>query len=177
MAPSALKSVSDDLRNLQEFVARTAPPELGGQVTQKKRPRLERGQYCPLEIGHRVSRCPKGMLSPASSLVYSRSQRGSPGGLPPPPRMIFSISWRAGVSPRPAARNEFERLTKSGRNTLLVMRCCQLGVDREDLHLPLACICTRWIGGGSLVDVITADGTRREPPLLTEVKIDGSCPF
>jgi hypothetical protein len=121
MAPCALKSVSDDLRNLQEFVTRTAPPASGGQATQKKRPRFERGQYCPLEIGHRVSRCPKGMLSPASSLVYSRSQRGSPGGLPPPARMIFSISWRAGVSPRPAARNEFERLTKSRRNTLLVM--------------------------------------------------------
>jgi hypothetical protein len=82
MPPSALKSASDDLRNLLEFVTRTAQPASGGQATQKKRPRLERGQYCPLEIGHRVSRCPKEMLSRASNLVYGRSQRRSPGGLP-----------------------------------------------------------------------------------------------
>jgi hypothetical protein len=177
MPPSALKLVSDDLRNLQGFVAGTAPPASGGQARQKKRPRLECGQYCPLEIGHRVSRCPKGMLSRASNLVYGRSQRRSPGGLPLPATTIFSINWRAGVSPRPAARNEIERPTKSGRNTSPVMRSCQFGVDREDLHLPLACICTRWIGGGGLINVITADGTRREPPLLTKVKVDRSCPF
>jgi hypothetical protein len=77
--------------------------------------------------------------------------------------MIFSISWRAGVSPRAAARTEIERPTKSGRNTSLVMSSCQFGADREDLHLPLARICTRWIGGSGFIDVITADGTRRDP--------------
>lgn len=44
MPPSALKSALDDLRNLQEFIARAAPPAPGDKSRKRKRPRLERGQ-------------------------------------------------------------------------------------------------------------------------------------